>query len=327
MVAAIAAHLIFSKDQSPQLFMMALIALGAAANSLKPLATINNQINEGRAAAARLFELLAFAAEPTGPDARHDLPLLARHDRSIVFNDVTFRYTRQPQLTLDHLSLTVEHGQTVAIVGPNGSGKTTLVSLVPRLIEPQAGHVLIDGTDIARVRLSSLRRQISVVTQQTVLFEGTIADNIAYGRRFVSRQKVEAAAKAAFADEFIGQLPDGYDTVLSEQGEGLSGGQRQRIAIARAVLRDPAILILDEATSQIDTESERKINQALRGFRHGRTVFVIAHRLSTIIDADHIVVLDAGRIIDQGSHDQLLTRCRLYQSLTHAQLQTTTTGA
>jgi len=326
-VAAIAAHLIFNRSQSPQLFMAALVALGAAANSLKPLATINNQINEGRAAAGRLYDLLAFAAEPTGPDARHDLPLLARHQRSIVFNDVTFRYAQQPQPALDHLSLTIEHGQTVAIVGGNGSGKTTLASLVPRLIEPQSGHVLIDGMDIVRVRLSSLRRQISVVTQQTVLFEGTIAENIAYGRRFESRQKIEAAAKAAFADEFIRQLPNGYDGVLGEQGEGLSGGQRQRIAIARAVLRDPAILILDEATSQIDTESESKINQALRDFRHGRTVFVIAHRLSTIIDADHIIVLEAGRIIDQGTHDQLLPRCRLYQSMTHAQLQKSTAGA
>jgi ABC-type multidrug transport system fused ATPase/permease subunit len=181
--------------------------------------------------------------------------------------------------------------------------------------------VLIDGADIAAVNLRSLRAQIAVVTQQSVLFEDSIAGNITYGRRYEPMTRVVAAAQAAFADDFIAALPRGYQTPLGEGGSGLSGGQRQRLCIARAILRDPAILVLDEATSQIDADSEAKINQALRHFRHGRTTFIIAHRLSTVVDADLIVVMDAGRIVAQGTHAQLLEGSAAYRTLTLTQLQ------
>jgi len=196
-----------------------------------------------------------------------------------------------------------------------------LMSLLPRLIEPQQGRVLIDGVDIANVNLKALRRQMAVVPQQSVLFEGSIADNIAYGLLNVTRKQIESAARAAFAHDFIINLPQGYDTLLGEGGSGLSGGQKQRLCIARAILRNPAILILDEATSQIDADSEAKINRALESFRAGRTTFIIAHRLSTVVDCNMIVVMDAGRIVDHGTHHELLDRCEIYRTLTHTQLQ------
>jgi ABC-type multidrug transport system fused ATPase/permease subunit len=268
-----------------------------------------------------MFEIFDLPVEPIGIDDRRHAPGLPRHRRSIAFEAVTFAYPGQDPPAVQQVSLEVPFGHTVAIVGANGSGKTTLLHLLSRLLEPVSGRVLIDGVDIAAVNLRSLRSQIAVVTQQSVLFEDTIAGNITYGRRYESQDHVLAAAQAAFADEFISALPRGYDTPLGEGGSGLSGGQRQRICIARAILRDPAILVLDEATSQIDADSEAKINQALRQFRHGRTTFVIAHRLSTVVDAELIVVMDAGRIIDQGTHAQLLERCAIYRTLTLTQLQ------
>ena len=238
----------------------------------------------------------------------------------MVVERVSFHYPGKARAAVDGVDLHVNFGQTVAIVGSNGSGKTTLLSLLVRLFSPTSGRVLIDGTDIAGVDLRNLRSQIAVVTQQTILFEGTIADNIAYGRRHVPMEKIIAASKAAYADEFIRNIPLGYLAKLGEDGTGLSGGQKQRIAIARAILRDPAILILDEATSQIDADSEAKINLAVRELHRGRTIFIIAHRLSTVIDADLIVVMADGKIEDQGTHTELLTRCRTYQLLTQTQL-------
>ena len=204
--------------------------------------------------------------------------------------------------------------------GTNGSGKTTLLNMLPRLTAPTAGRVLIDGTDIATVSLRSLRKQMSVVTQQTVLFAGTVADNIAYGRRETPRARIVEAAEAAHADGFVRELRDGYDTVLGEGGSGLSGGQRQRLCIARAILRDPSILIMDEATSQIDAESEHRIAEAIDALREGRTTLIIAHRLSTVIDCDLIVVMEDSRIIDRGRHEELLDRCGVYQTLVRTQL-------
>ena len=266
------------------------------------------------------MEAMQIPIEPTGPEARSK-PALPRHMSEVRFESVSFAYPGQETPAVRDVSLQVKHGQTVAIVGANGSGKTTLLSLIPRLIEPTRGQVLIDGRDIASSNLRSLRRQIAVVTQQAVLFEGSIAANIAYGRSHEPREKVIAAAQAAYAHDFISESAKGYDTMLSESGEGLSGGQRQRLCIARAILRKPAILILDEATSQIDADSETKINQALRELTRDCTVFVIAHRLSTVIDADLIVVMTEGRILDQGTHDQLLDRCATYRSLNQAQMQ------
>ncbi len=320
-VASIAAWYIFRQDVSPERFMTVLISLGASAATLKPLSNLNNQLQESRAAAGRVLEILTIPVEPSGQEPGSLMRPLARHERDLVFDGVTVTYPDADRPAVERVALQIQHGQTLAIVGANGSGKTTLLSLLPRLLEPTAGRVLIDGVDIATVSMRSLRRQIAVVTQQTVLFEATIAQNIAYGRLHTPEDKIIAAAQAAYAHEFITNLPQGYNTVLGEGGEGLSGGQKQRLCIARAILRDPAILILDEATSQIDADSESKINQALSRFRHGRTTLVIAHRLSTVLDADRIAVLDDGKLIDQGTHAQLLERCGAYQALAQSQLQ------
>ena len=320
-VASIAAWLIFNRNDEPQRFMTTLVALVAAGASVKPLSQLHAQLKESEAAASRLLDALQLPVEPT--QARHrgaDALDLPRHRREVAFENVTFTYPGADRPAVSGLTMRVEHGQHIAIVGGNGSGKTTLLSLLPRLIQPQSGRVLIDGQDIAAASLRSLRRQIAVVTQQSVLFAGTIAQNIAYGQRHVSDAQVTAAARAAFAHDFITALPRGYDTVLGEAGEGLSGGQKQRLCIARAILRDPAILILDEATSQIDSESEAKINQALAAFRRGRTTFTIAHRLNTVIDADRIVMMQDGQVLDHGPHAELLARCPAYRGLVQTQL-------
>ncbi len=318
-VGAVAGWLIFEHDQPPSELVAVLLALGASAAGLKPLSNLNNQLHESAAAADRITEMLAMPQEPLGIHAK-DLPALPRHKTSVQFDNVAFTYASQDNPAIEHINLTIEHGMEVAIVGGNGSGKSTLLSLLPRLIRPSDGTVKIDGTDINTINLRSLRQQIAVVTQQSILFKGTIADNIAYNHRHISREKIVEAAKLAYAHDFIENLPGGYDYELVEGGKGLSGGQCQRLCIARAILRDPAILILDEATSQIDAESEAKINAALHKIREGRTVMVIAHRLSTVVDADMIVVMDAGKIIDQGKHDELLERCDIYKQLTLNQM-------
>jgi len=320
-VASVAAWYIFRLNVPAERFMTVLAALAGAAASLKPLSTMNNRLQEASAAADRILSVMDTPIESTADRRTRSLPPLPRHHRDIVFDAVCYTYPNQPSPAVDAVSLEVRFGQTVAIVGPNGSGKTTLLSLLPHLLTPMSGRVLIDGTDTNDVRLSSLRRQIAVVTQQLILFEATIAQNIAYSRPHIPMDQIIAAAKTAHAHEFIVDLPQGYDTMLSEGGHGLSGGQKQRVCIARAILRDPAILILDEATSQIDADSEAKINMVLRSFCHGRTTFVIAHRLSTVIDADLIVVMVNGKIIDQGQHAQLLDRCEAYRTLTRNQLQ------
>jgi ATP-binding cassette, subfamily B, bacterial MsbA len=319
--ALVAAWYVFKQDVDPATFLSVLVMLGAAGASLKPLTALHTQIKEADAAAKRLIEGASIQAEPISPSDRAGLPVLARHHQSIEFQEVSYTYRDQPAPALNAVSLTIKHGQTVAIVGSNGSGKTTLLNLLPRLTSPTRGRVLIDGNDIADVNLKAFRRQLAVVPQHSVLFEGTIADNIAYGQLNAKRDNIIAAAKAAFAHEFVTTLTDGYETLLGEGGSGLSGGQKQRLCIARAILRDPAILILDEATSQIDADSEAKINRALDSFRTGRTTFIIAHRLSTVVDCDMIVVMDAGKIVDRGTHTELLNRCQAYQTLTHTQLQ------
>ncbi len=298
-------------------FLLTITALGVAGGSLKPLTGLVNDIQQSGAAADRLAQLLASEPEP-GHGAH--LPKLPRHAESIELKDIEFTYPGADTQALAGVSLRVERGQTIAVVGPNGSGKTTLLALVPRLFEPTRGRVLIDGRDVSEYNVRSLRRQIGVVTQETVLFRASIADNIAYGASDVSDDRIRQAARQAHADEFIQQLPQGYQTICGEQGLTLSGGQRQRIAIARAILRDPAILILDEATSMIDAESEAKITQAIAEFARGRTSLVVAHRLSTVLGADRIVVMDRGRIIDQGSHDELMTRCEVYNQIARRQL-------
>jgi ABC-type multidrug transport system fused ATPase/permease subunit len=273
------------------------------------------------------------------PEPGHDarLPKLPEHANSIEFREVTLTYPRAARASLNQVNLTIRHGERVAVVGPNGCGKTTLLALIPRLFDPDVdassvgggdgggggsprGSVLIDGVDIRTVNLRSLRRQVGVVTQETVLFKRSVRGNITYGTSGVSEEQMIDAAKRARAHDFIMRLPQGYDTEVAEQGSSLSGGQRQRIAIARAILRDPAILILDEATSMIDAESEAQINMAINEFSRGRTTLIVAHRLSTVLSADRIVVMDQGRIVDSGNHADLLGRCEVYRQLARHQL-------
>jgi len=321
LLAILAAWLILDQGIAAPRFITVLILLAGAANSVKPLSKLHMQIAESQVGAERILSLLEEPIEPSSYRESKKLPVLAPHSKSIEFKNITFTYPTGEQPAIEDVSLRVDYGKTIAIVGGNGSGKTTLLAMLPRLFVPQGGRILIDGQDISEVRLRSLRRQMAVVTQKPVLFQGTIAQNISYGQQHLSRDKIEAAAKAAYAHQFIIELPKGYDSKLGEDGVGLSGGQGQRICIARAILRDPLIMILDEATSQIDSDSEHKINQAMLEMRGGRTIFIIAHRLSTVIDADLIVVMDQGRIIDQGTHTQLLGRCHIYKLLTQTQLQ------
>ncbi|WP_428386361.1 ABC transporter ATP-binding protein [Mucisphaera sp.] len=321
--AMLAAWYIIQRGANPEVSVGVLTLLAASAISLKPVTQLNNVIRQADPAAQRILDALVLQPEPSSYQHSRHLPALPRHHQSIVFQNVNYRYPNTDTDVLKNINLTVPARSTTAIVGGNGAGKSTLVSLIPRLISPAQGHVLIDGIDIASVSLRSLRKQIAYVPQKTLLFQGTIADNIAYARGDIPRDAIVAAAKAALADEFIQSLPQGYDTSLGETGSGLSGGQAQRIAIARAILRNPTILILDEATSQIDTESEARITQAIENFASDRTTFVIAHRMSTVVNADQIAVMDQGQLIDLGTHYELLQRCHIYQNLTQTQLKPT----
>jgi ATP-binding cassette, subfamily B, bacterial len=264
------------------------------------------------ASGARLFEILDRAPGLTSPP---DAPLLPEGRGGVELRDVTFQYETAPGPALRDIDLVVEPGTTVALVGATGSGKTTLVQLLARLYDVTEGAVLIDGADVRDVDLTSLRHAISVVDDDPFLFSATVHENIAYGRPEATREEVERAAERAQAAGFIADLPAGYDTRIGERGLTLSGGQRQRIAIARALLSDPRILILDDATSSVDATTEQAIKEALREVMAGRTTFVIAHRLSTIALADDIVVLEEGRIAARGSHTELLDRSPLYAEI------------
>jgi ATP-binding cassette, subfamily B, bacterial MsbA len=329
-----------ARTLEPGTFIMVMLCLVGIGESLRKVSKINNALQKSNSAAARIFETFSVPVERTrksagftvqdsgdGAIADHrsqaaDPVKLAPIQRDVTFENVTFTYPAGRQPALIDVTLQVRKGECVAIVGRNGSGKTTLLSLLPRFYDPQQGRILIDGMDIRRATLRSLRSQIGIVTQDSVIFPGTIAGNIAYGLPRSSREQIVAAAKRAFAHEFIMEKSDGYDTVVGEMGGQLSGGQRQRLCIARAILRASPIMILDEATSQVDAESEHLIQQAIESLMHERTTFVIAHRFSTILSADRIVVIDRGRIVGQGRHDDLLVTCPTYLQLYERQLFT-----
>jgi subfamily B ATP-binding cassette protein MsbA len=296
-------------------FLAAMLMMYAPA---KKLSRVNANVQQAIAAGDRIFELLDTHTEVAESPAAKPLPPFSS---AIEFRDVTFAYDEvHPRAILRNVSFTVPTGQMVAIVGRSGAGKTTLVNLIPRFFDVTGGAITIDGRDVRDVTLKSLRAQVGMVTQETVLFDDTIANNIAYGSVQATQVEIEAAAKAAHAHEFIAALPERYQTRIGERGQKLSGGQRQRLAIARALLKNAPILILDEATSALDAEAELLVQDALTTLMLNRTSFVIAHRLSTIMRADAIIVLERGRIVEIGRHDDLLDREGVYAALYKMQL-------
>jgi len=277
-----------------------------------------NAGGEAAAGAQRTFEILDTTPAIQSPPQGFQLPLL---NGQVEFDAVCFQYSGETAHALEDICLSVTPNQIVALIGPTGSGKTSLINLIPRFYDVSSGAVKVDGIDVRDVELVSLRRQIGIVLQTSLLFSVSIRENIAYGRPDASLEEVIAAAKAAQAHEFIQQLSEGYDTVVGERGVTLSGGQRQRVAIARALLMDPRILILDDSTSSVDIQTERLIQQALDRLMEGRTTFVIAHRLSTVRRADLILVMDKGRIVERGTHKALLAENGLYRQIYELQLR------
>jgi len=313
----------------PGEFFLVMACLMGIGESLRRISKINTLLQKSNAAAGRLFEVMDEPGERvrlgqrgggSNGQAPRQRKVLGAIQREVCFEGLTFGYPGSANPAVVDVNLAVPKGKSIAVVGRNGSGKTTLLSLLPRFFDPQQGRITIDGVDICEVTLSSLRKQIGIVTQDSVIFPGTIASNIAYAMPLATREEIEGAAKRAFAHDFVMEKAKGYDTVLGEHGAQLSGGQKQRLCIARAILRQTPILILDEATSQVDAESEHLIQQAIESLMHERTTFVIAHRFSTILSADTIVVMDRGQIVGTGSHEGLLQTCATYQQLYERQI-------
>ncbi len=307
---------IHREELSPEAFVIVLLSLVTLYTSIRRLNSLNVEVQQGIAAASRVFALFDRQSEIRDADGAATLPPFRE---ALRFHGVRFAY--DDAMVLDGIDLTIRKGEVVALVGLSGSGKTTLANLLPRFYDPTAGSITIDGRDLRAATLASLRAQIGLVTQETIVFDDTVRNNIAYGQEDVPLGRVVEAARAAHAHEFIERLPSGYDEMLGERGGRLSMGQRQRITIARALLKDPPILILDEATSALDAESETLVQEALERLMEGRTSLVIAHRLATVRRADRIVVLDAGRIVEEGTHRELLERGGTYARLHALQFQ------
>jgi len=302
---------------TPGTFFSFLTALIMIYEPIKGISAINNSLQQGIAAAERVFDVLDV--EPDVPEKK-DAIELPRVNNAIEFTDVRFQYDEDTEV-LKGINLKVKAGEILAVVGSSGGGKSTLVNLIPRFYDVSSGSLAIDGTDIRDVTFKSLRNQIGVVTQQTILFNDTVRNNIAYGSHDASEEQIRGAASAAHALDFIQQLPKGFDTIIGESGARLSGGERQRLSIARAILKNAPILILDEATSSLDTESEHEVQQAIENLVQSRTTFVIAHRLSTIRNADRIIVIQDGAIVEEGIHDTLLPLGGVYTMLHDMQFQ------
>jgi len=288
---------------------------------LRKLNRVNLVLQQSIAAVQRVFGLMQVPNEITEVESPKTIETV---EKSVCFEGVHFSYAdqREDEGVLHGIDLEIQKGEEVALVGSSGAGKSTLINLLPRFFDPVAGRVAIDGVDVRELSLDSLRSLIGLVTQGTILFDDTIRNNIGYGRHDLPLEQIRQAAAAAYADEFIMALPEGYDTRIGEAGAKLSGGQRQRLAIARALVKNAPILILDEATSELDSESEALVQKALVNLMEGRTVLVIAHRLSTVVEADRIIVLDAGCIVEQGTHETLLASGGIYKRLYDLQFQT-----
>ena len=306
---------VITGDSTPGTFFSFLTALFMIYDPIKGVSKVNVTIQDGLAAAGRVFTLLDVQPEIRD---KENATTLAPFQKSIDFKDVLFRYTEKSDV-IKGVTLSVTAGEVLAIVGPSGSGKSTLTNLLPRFFDIQEGSIAIDGVDIRDVTLRSLRSQIGIVTQQTILFNDSIRNNIAYGDEITSEDDIRRVAANANALDFIEKLPEGFDTIIGESGVKLSGGERQRLCIARAILKNAPILILDEATSSLDTESERKVQNALENLMKDRTTLVIAHRLSTIKEADRIIVIKNGNIVEEGTHEQLLAQNGEYEKLYNMQ--------
>ncbi len=290
-------------------FMVCLVQLY---EPIKKINMANQQIQAGLAGAERVFDIFDSPKIRIEDEGKN---ILEGEFRKLTFDNVKFSYPDTPKVAVDGVSLNIKAGQRIAIVGPSGSGKTTLVNLIPRFYDPQAGEIRLNDKPLKSYTLGSIRLNLGLVSQDTFLFNLSIRENIAYAMESCNTKTVEQAAKAAFAHDFIMEMPQGYDTIVGESGVKISGGQKQRLTIARAILKNPSLLILDEATSALDTESERTVQKALENLMQGRTSIVIAHRLSTILTADRIVVMEQGKIVDMGTHKELLEKCELYDRL------------